>query len=118
MTKSIEDILVCIPRHWCQDGCRHPRRSSIGHQSCPPARWGKCSDAIRGNKALLDCGLEGNVPVDFYLQNNSIRNRYSSPWMDWNRSRLGLADGREHCMTAQPLMLRLSLRSPCFHCSV
>src|SRR4029078_11622145 len=35
-------------------------------------------------QALLDYGLEGNIPVDFYVQDNKIRKCYGMPWMDWN----------------------------------
>jgi len=35
-------------------------------------------------QALLDYGLEGNVDVDFYVENNKKRNWYGVPWMDWN----------------------------------
>jgi hypothetical protein len=35
-------------------------------------------------KTLLDYGLEGNVEVDFYVENNKIRKWYGMPWMDWN----------------------------------
>lgn len=35
-------------------------------------------------QALLDYGLEGNVDVDFYVQDNKIRKFYHLPWMDWN----------------------------------
>jgi hypothetical protein len=35
-------------------------------------------------RALLDYGLEGNVEVDFYVEDNKIRKWYGMPWMDWN----------------------------------
>lgn len=35
-------------------------------------------------RALLAYGLEGNVDVDFYVEDNTIRHWYSMPWMDWN----------------------------------
>jgi hypothetical protein len=35
-------------------------------------------------QALLDYGLEGNVDVDFYVQDNKVRKWYGMPWMDWN----------------------------------
>lgn len=35
-------------------------------------------------QALLDYGLEGNIDVDFYVQDNKIRKWYGVPWMDWN----------------------------------
>ncbi len=35
-------------------------------------------------KALLDYGLEGNVAVDFNVQDNKVRKWYGTPWMDWN----------------------------------
>jgi hypothetical protein len=35
-------------------------------------------------KALLDYGLEGNVDVDFRVQDNKVRKWYGLPWMDWN----------------------------------
>ncbi len=35
-------------------------------------------------RALLDYGLEGNVDVDFYVQDNKRRKWYGMPWMDWN----------------------------------
>ena len=35
-------------------------------------------------QALLDYGLEGNVDVDFYVEDNKVRSWYSMPWMDWN----------------------------------
>ena len=35
-------------------------------------------------QALLDYGLEGNVEVDFYVENNKKRKWYHMPWMDWN----------------------------------
>lgn len=35
-------------------------------------------------QALLDYGLEGNVDVDFYVQDNKLRKWYGMPWMDWN----------------------------------
>lgn len=35
-------------------------------------------------QALLDYGLEGNIDVDFYVQNNKTRKWYGAPWMDWN----------------------------------
>jgi hypothetical protein len=35
-------------------------------------------------QALLEYGLEGNVDVDFYVQDNKVRKWYGMPWMDWN----------------------------------
>src|ERR1700731_256327 len=35
-------------------------------------------------QALLEYGLEGNIPVDFYVQDNKVRKWYGMPWMDWN----------------------------------
>jgi hypothetical protein len=35
-------------------------------------------------QALLDYGLEGNIEVDFYVQDNKVRKWYGLPWMDWN----------------------------------
>jgi len=35
-------------------------------------------------QALLDYGLEGNVEVDFYVEDNKKRKWYAIPWMDWN----------------------------------
>jgi hypothetical protein len=35
-------------------------------------------------QALLQYGLEGNVDVDFYVENNKVRKWYGMPWMDWN----------------------------------
>ncbi len=35
-------------------------------------------------KALLKYGLEGNVKVDFYVEDNKVRHWYAMPWMDWN----------------------------------
>lgn len=35
-------------------------------------------------QALLDYGLQGNVEVDFYVQDNKTRKWYGMPWMDWN----------------------------------
>jgi hypothetical protein len=35
-------------------------------------------------QALLDYGLEGNVEVDFYVEDNKKRKWYGMPWMDWN----------------------------------
>lgn len=35
-------------------------------------------------QALLAYGLEGNVDVDFYVEDNKIRKWYAMPWMDWN----------------------------------
>jgi hypothetical protein len=35
-------------------------------------------------QAMLDYGLEGNVDVDFYVQDNKVRKWYGMPWMDWN----------------------------------
>ncbi len=35
-------------------------------------------------RALLAYGLEGNVDVDFYVEDNPIRAWYGMPWMDWN----------------------------------
>ncbi len=35
-------------------------------------------------QALLDYGLEGNVAVDFYVEDNKVRKWYGTPWMDWN----------------------------------
>jgi hypothetical protein len=35
-------------------------------------------------RALLDYGLEGNVDVDFYVEDNKVRKWYGMPWMDWN----------------------------------
>ena len=35
-------------------------------------------------QALLDYGLEGNIDVDFYVQDNKVRKWYGMPWMDWN----------------------------------
>ncbi|GJE54330.1 hypothetical protein [Methylobacterium thuringiense] len=35
-------------------------------------------------QALLDYGLEGNVDVDFYVEDNKVRKWYGMPWMDWN----------------------------------
>jgi hypothetical protein len=49
-------------------------------------------------KALLDYGLDGNIQVDFYVQDNQIRKWYSLPWMDWNtevKSDWPGTDGRE-----------------------
>jgi hypothetical protein len=35
-------------------------------------------------QALLAYGLDGNVAVDFYVENNKKRKWYGMPWMDWN----------------------------------
>jgi hypothetical protein len=35
-------------------------------------------------QALLDYGLEGNVGVEFYVEDNKTRKWYGMPWMDWN----------------------------------
>lgn len=35
-------------------------------------------------RALLAYGLEGNVDVDFYVEDNKVRHWYGIPWMDWN----------------------------------
>lgn len=35
-------------------------------------------------QALLAYGLEGNVDVDFYVEDNKRRKWYGMPWMDWN----------------------------------
>ena len=35
-------------------------------------------------EAMLKYGLEGNVQVDFYVEDNKVRRWYSMPWMDWN----------------------------------
>lgn len=35
-------------------------------------------------QALLEYGLEGNVGVDFYVEDNKKRKWYGMPWMDWN----------------------------------
>ena len=35
-------------------------------------------------RALLAYGLEGNVDVDFYVEDNKVRRWYGIPWMDWN----------------------------------
>ena len=35
-------------------------------------------------QSLLDYGLEGNVEVDFYVEDNKKRKWYGMPWMDWN----------------------------------
>lgn len=35
-------------------------------------------------QALLDYGLDGNIEVDFYVENNKKRKWYAIPWMDWN----------------------------------
>lgn len=35
-------------------------------------------------RALLAYGLEGNVDVGFYVEDNKVRNWYGIPWMDWN----------------------------------
>jgi hypothetical protein len=35
-------------------------------------------------RAMLKYGLEGNVEVDFYVQDNRVRRWYAMPWMDWN----------------------------------
>jgi hypothetical protein len=35
-------------------------------------------------QALLDYGLDGNVEVDFYVEDNKKRKWYGMPWMDWN----------------------------------
>ncbi|HVX37428.1 MAG TPA: hypothetical protein VHC71_14535 [Hyphomicrobium sp.] len=35
-------------------------------------------------RALLDYGLEGNIAVDFYVEDNKTRKWYGAPWMDWN----------------------------------
>lgn len=35
-------------------------------------------------RALLAYGLEGNVDVDFYVEDNKARSWYGIPWMDWN----------------------------------
>lgn len=45
---------------------------------------GAPSDPKAYLKALLDYGLEGNVGVDFYVEDNKVRPWYSMPWMDWN----------------------------------
>ncbi len=55
-------------------------------------------------QAMLDYGLEGNVGVDFRVQNNKLRKWYGMPWMDWNTEVVGDwpgTDGREfvHGMT-------------------
>ena len=35
-------------------------------------------------QALLEYGLEGNIPVDFRVEDNKVRKWYGMPWMDWN----------------------------------
>ena len=35
-------------------------------------------------RAMLAYGLEGNIGVDFYVQDNKVRKWYEMPWMDWN----------------------------------
>lgn len=41
-------------------------------------------DPVAYLRALLDYGLEGNIGVDFYVQDNKVRKWYGMPWMDWN----------------------------------
>src|SRR3954453_11731016 len=49
-----------------------------------PFRNGGPVDPAAYLKTLLDYGLEGNVPIDFYVERNTPRRWYSMPWMDWN----------------------------------
>lgn len=42
------------------------------------------TDPAKYLQALLDFGLEGNVDVDFYVEDNTVRSWFSMPWMDWN----------------------------------
>lgn len=57
-------------------------------EDCPwlkiPFKNGGPVDPATYLKTLLDYGLEGNVPVDFYVERNTTRRWYSLPWMDWN----------------------------------
>ncbi len=49
-------------------------------------------------EALLAYGVEGNIEVDFYVEDNTVRDWYSMPWMDWNTEVAGDwpgTDGRE-----------------------
>jgi hypothetical protein len=41
-------------------------------------------DAKAYLQAMLAYGLEGNIDVDFYVEDNKIRKWYGMPWMDWN----------------------------------
>jgi hypothetical protein len=52
----------------------------------------------------LDYGLEGNVGVDFYVEDNKIRKWYGMPWMDWNTEVASdwLGTGGRGCMKMLP----------------
>jgi len=69
-----------------------------------PFRNGGPVDPRSYLQALLKYGLEGNVAVDFYVEDNKTRNWYGMPWMDWNTEVVSDwpgTDGREfvHGMT-------------------
>ncbi|CAN5237157.1 hypothetical protein BH10PSE9_BH10PSE9_08820 [soil metagenome] len=49
-----------------------------------PFKDGGPTDPEAYLRALLAYGLEGNVPVDFYVEDNKVRKWYGVPWMDWN----------------------------------
>lgn len=49
-----------------------------------PFKNGGPADPQAYLQALLDYGLEGNVEVDFYVEDNKKRKWYGMPWMDWN----------------------------------
>jgi len=49
-----------------------------------PFKNGGPADPQAYLQALLDYGLQGNIEVDFYVQDNKTRKWYGMPWMDWN----------------------------------
>lgn len=64
-----------------------------------PFKNGGPVDARAYLEAMLAYGLEGNVPVDFYVEDNKVRKWYGMPWMDWNTevaSDWPGTDGREY----------------------
>ncbi|WP_246317324.1 hypothetical protein [Hyphomicrobium methylovorum] len=64
-----------------------------------PFKDGGPVDARAYLQAMLDYGLEGNIEVDFYVEDNKTRRWYGAPWMDWNTevaSDWPGTDGREY----------------------
>lgn len=64
-----------------------------------PFKNGGPADPQAYLQAMLNYGLEGNVPVDFYVEDNKVRKWYGMPWMDWNTevaSDWPGTDGREY----------------------
>ncbi len=56
-------------------------------------------------EALLDFGLEGNVEVDWVVQDNPVRNWYHIPWMHYGPNGREFMRGLTHELDARPRQL-------------